>query len=84
MIMKGSTDSAPNHTERRIIYLDWVNVKNSSVFSTMNTRQRRISSLYCDEVRYWKKNPAMKINDSSQLFKIRLIYNYANEQISTF
>lgn len=55
MIMKGSTDSAPNHRERRIIYLDSVNVKNRSVFSTMNMRQRRISSLYSDEVRYWKK-----------------------------
>lgn len=68
--MKGSTDSAPNHTERGNIYLDCVNVKNSSVFSTTNTRQRRISSLYCDEVHYWggeKKNPAIKINDSLQL-----------------
>lgn len=53
MIMKGSTASAPNHTERGIIYLDCVNVKNSSVFSTTNTRQRRMSSsLYCDEVHY--------------------------------
>lgn len=60
MIMKGSTDSAPNHRERRIIYLDCVNVKNSSVFSTMNTRQRRISSLYSDEARYWGKKSSNK------------------------
>lgn len=51
--MKGSTASAPNHTERGIIHLDCVNVKNISVFFTTNTRQRRISSLYCDEVHYW-------------------------------
>lgn len=60
MITRGSTDSAPNPTERRIIYLDCVNVKNSSAFSTMNTRQRRISSLYCDEVCYWKKKSSNK------------------------
>lgn len=65
--MKGSTDSALNHTESRIIYLACVNVKNSSVFSTMNRRQRRSSSLYCGELHYWEKNLAVKINDSLQL-----------------
>lgn len=41
MIMKGSTDLAPNLVEGRIIYWNCVNVKNSSGFSTMSRMQRR-------------------------------------------
>lgn len=41
MIMKGSTDLAPNLVEWRIIYWNWVNVKNSSGFSTMSRIQGR-------------------------------------------
>lgn len=70
--MKGSTDSAPNHTERGNIYLDCVNVKNSSVFSTTNTRQRSLYSPACIVMRFiiggggGGGNPAIKINDSLQ------------------
>lgn len=69
--MKGSTASAPNHTERGIIYLDCVMLK--IALSFLQRTQDREERAACIVMRFiigggGRRNPAIIINDSLKLF----------------